>query len=45
MAATPKRISLAPLTPEEAIRKIMCYRPPKEAPKKPTKATKGKKKG
>ena len=46
MANTPKPISLAPLTPEEALRKLMSYRP-KGEPKKPVKAkaAKGKKKG
>ena len=45
MANIPKNISLHPLTPEEALRKAMQFKPP-APPKKPTaKAAKGKKKG
>lgn len=40
---TGKPISLAPLTPEEALRKAMQFKPP-APPKKPAKAAKGKKK-
>ncbi|MBC7853192.1 MAG: hypothetical protein IAF94_07130 [Pirellulaceae bacterium] len=41
-----KRYSLAPLTPEEALRKAMQFKPPAPAPKKPpANAAKGKKKG
>lgn len=44
MAAPPKPISLAPLTPEEALRKAMQFKPPAPPKKPPAKAAKGKKK-